>query len=53
VSDVDTLRATAEALGGELVVASVRADGPAPVHHPQRLAAAYRQIMCTGPTRSS
>jgi uncharacterized cofD-like protein len=53
VSDVDTLRATAEALGGELVVASVRADGPAPVHDPQRLAAAYRQIMCTGPTRSS
>ncbi|MFL6240841.1 MAG: uridine diphosphate-N-acetylglucosamine-binding protein YvcK [Actinomycetes bacterium] len=47
VTDVDPLRLTAEALGAELVIAPVSAEGPAPVHHPQRLAAAYRTIMCS------
>jgi uncharacterized cofD-like protein len=46
VSDVEKLRETVSVLGAELVVAPVSADGPAPVHHPQRLAAAYTRIMC-------
>jgi hypothetical protein len=48
VTDVGKLRATVASCGGDLVVAPVSAEGPAPVHHPQRLAAAYTHIMCPG-----
>jgi uncharacterized cofD-like protein len=50
VTDVGTLRDTVASLGGRLVVAPVSAEGPAPVHHPMRLAAAYAHIMCPGNT---
>jgi len=46
VTDVQNLRDVARLCGGELVIAPVSAEGPAPVHHPQRLAAAYTDIMC-------
>jgi uncharacterized cofD-like protein len=45
VADVGALRETVTGLGGELVVAPVSVEGPAPIHHPQRLAAAYTDIM--------
>ena len=48
VTDVEKLRETVSMCGGELVIAPVSAEGPAPVHHPQRLAAAYTHIMCPG-----
>jgi uncharacterized cofD-like protein len=46
VKDVERLRDTVYSIGGELVVADVSVDGPAAVHHPQRLAAAFTTIMC-------
>jgi uncharacterized cofD-like protein len=46
VSDVARLQDTVFSLGAELVLAPVSVEGPAPVHHPQRLAAAYTKIMC-------
>jgi hypothetical protein len=46
VGDVEKLRDTVTVLGAELVVAPVGAEGPAPVHHPQRLATAFTRIMC-------
>jgi uncharacterized cofD-like protein len=49
VTDVDRLRDTTIACGGELVLADVAADGGAPVHDPRRLAAAYARIMDTRP----
>ena len=46
VSDVVRFEDTVQSLGAELVLAPVSVEGPAPVHHPQRLAAAYTNIMC-------
>src|SRR4051794_19525461 len=52
VADAGKLRDTVNAFGGKLVLERVSAEGPAPVHNPQRLAAAYKQVMCPSNTRS-
>jgi uncharacterized cofD-like protein len=53
VSDVSKLRETVQSCGGDLVIAPVSAEGPAPVHNPQRLATAYNQIMCPNVGRAA
>lgn len=46
-SEASSLHEVAGALGAELVIAHVASDGPAPLHDPARLAAAYSGIFAT------